>query len=47
MKPREGIRLLELYEDTIEDRTYLQVRYEKPKRTPRKKGRSRRKVKRT
>jgi arginine decarboxylase len=31
VKPREGIRLLEMYENAIEDRTYLQVDYEKRK----------------
>lgn len=32
VKPREGIRLLELYEEMVTDRTYLKVQYEKPKR---------------
>jgi arginine decarboxylase len=32
VKPREGIRLLELYESMVTDRTYLKVQYEKPKR---------------
>jgi arginine decarboxylase len=31
VKPREGIRLLELYESIVQDRTYLRVRYEDKK----------------
>jgi arginine decarboxylase len=47
VKPREGIRLLEQYESLLAERTYLNVRYEKPARTekrkPRKKKRASRK----
>lgn len=31
VKPREGINLLELYENLVQERTYLRVRYEKKK----------------
>ncbi len=39
VKPREGIRLLELYESIVQDHTYLRVRYEKPVRKRRTGGR--------
>lgn len=34
VRPREGIRLLDLYESMVADRTYLKVRYEKRKQRP-------------
>ena len=34
VKPREGINLLELYENLVQERTYLRVRYEKKKPAP-------------
>jgi arginine decarboxylase len=37
--PREGIRLLEFYEGLVQDRTYLDIRYEKRLASPRKRRR--------
>jgi len=34
VKPREGINLLELYENLVQERTYLRVRYERKKPAP-------------
>ncbi len=47
VKPREGIRLLELYENIVEDRTYLKVRYERAKRKKTPVRRRRRKARTT